>query len=484
MRYLFLFVISVISIVSCTSSSKAEKKEISVKKTVLEEDKTDYVTGIDLKEIKERGVLKVLTIHSPSSYFIYKGKSFGFEYELLQNFADEIGVKFKVVKVHNLNEVIPMLCRGEGDLIAQGLTITKDRKKIVDFTDFYYLTQQVLVQRKPDKWWNMHQDKIDKQLIKDVVGLIGDTVTIRKESSYYKRIQNLNSELGGTIHVEFIDGSYSTEEIIKMVSDGKIKYTIADNNIAEINKSYYSNLDVSTKISLSQRVAWTVRKDSPELKEAANKWLKKIKKSGYYNIVYKKYFGNKRRFKKVMKSDYYSVKSDKISEYDKIIKRYSKNIGWDWRLVSSVVYQESRFNHHAVSWVGASGLMQLMPSTAKELGVKNNTPEENIKAGTKYLSNIFNKFRNVEDTIQRIKFTLASYNCGFGHIIDAQKLAKKYGEDENSWDNGVSDFILKLSEPKYYNQDIVKYGYVRGIEPYTYVEEIFDRFENYKQFIE
>ena len=479
MRIFSLLVFSLTFLFSCNSSEKQVGNTSSVNgESINIDDQNIY--NFDIEQIKERGILKALTVHSQSGYFLYKGKSMGFEYELLQNFAKSIGVKFKVVKVKDMDEMIPMLKRGEGDIIAHGLTVTNERKREISFTNYYNLTHQVLVQRKPNKWWQMRQDHIDKILVKDVVELIGDTVSVRKESAYYERIGNLIKELGDTIYVDIVDGSYDTEGIIKMVSEGTIKYTIADNNIAEINKSFYSNLDISTPVSLSQRIAWSVRKDSPELKNSINKWIKEIKRSGYYNIIYKKYFKNRNQFKKRMKSDYSSLKSGKISKYDDIIKQYAEPLHWDWRLVSSVIYQESRFDHNVKSWVGAQGLMQLMPSTARELGVKNNTPRENIKAGTKYLNTIYNRFDNVPDSIQRIKFTLASYNCGYGHVLDAQRLAEIINKDKNSWDNGVGDALVLLSKPKYYNKKGIKYGYVRGIEPYKYVNEIFERYENYK----
>ena len=482
MRNLSLLVISFLVLTSCNSGEK-KVKDTHVDEIEELEEEYDYV--FDLEQIKERGVLKALTVHSPSSYFLYKGKSMGFEYELLQNFADDIGVKFKVVKVNNLDDMIPMLKRGEGDIIAHGLTVTNERKESITFTDYYNLTHQVLVQRKPHNWWQMRQDDIDNKLIKDVTDLIGETVSIRKESAYYERVKNLIQEIGDTIFIDFIDGSYSTEEIIKMVSDGDVKHTIADNNIADINKSYYSNLDISTQVSLSQRVAWSVRKDSPNLEDAVNKWLKGIKRSGYYNIIYTKYFKNRRQFKKRMKSDFSSLKTTgRISEYDDVVKKYSKLINWDWRLVSSIVYQESRFDHHAKSWVGAGGLMQLMPGTARELGMKNSSASENIRVGTKYLNQIYNKFTNVTDSIQRVKLTIASYNCGFGHVVDAQRLAEINKKDKHSWDNGVGESLVKLSHPKYYNLKGIKYGYVRGLEPYNYVNEIFDRFENYADLVE
>ena len=127
--------------------------------------------------------------------------------------------------------------------------------------------------------------------------------------------------------------------------------------------------------------------------------------------------------------------------------------------------------------------MQLMPSTARELGVTNsNDPEQNIKAGIKYLNRMYGYWESIPDSIQRIKFSMASYNCGYGHVKDAQNLAKKYDKDTLNWDDGVDEFVLNLSKRKYFNDPVVNYGYARGSEPYNYIIEIFNRYENYKTF--
>ncbi|MGK0236173.1 MAG: membrane-bound lytic murein transglycosylase F, partial [Psychroserpens sp.] len=170
---------------------------------------------------------------------------------------------------------------------------------------------------------------------------------------------------------------------------------------------------------------------------------------------------------------------------DGLIKKYSQPLNWDWRLVASQIYQESKFDPRVSSWASASGLMQIMPKTAEELGVTNRSdPEQSIKGGTKYLKQIWEHFDDITDTIQRTKFTLASYNCGLYHVIDAQNLAEIKGLKKDIWDDNVETIILKLSKPKYYNHPKVKYGYVRGLEPYNYVRQIFERYQHYIQFIE
>jgi membrane-bound lytic murein transglycosylase F len=176
--------------------------------------------------------------------------------------------------------------------------------------------------------------------------------------------------------------------------------------------------------------------------------------------------------------------TEEISPYDDLIQTHAENIDWDWRLVASLIYQESRFDPNNSSWANAKGLMQLMPETAEELGVKDRSdPVQSIKGGTKYLNQIWKSFENITDSIQRTKFTMASYNCGLYHVKDAQKLATDRGLDALVWDDNVEDMILALSHPKNYNDPIIKYGYVRGEEPYNYVNQIFERYAHYTQFI-
>ena len=304
-------------------------------------------------------------------------------------------------------------------------------------------------------------------------------------TDYAERIKNLENEIGADIPVAHINGNVTTDEIIKMVVDGEIKRTVADHNIASINKTYYPILNIDTRVSFSQRIAWAVRQNSPDLLKAINKWINKEKKSDDYYVIYNKYFKNTRSNRSRIKSDFYSKNSNKISKYDDIIKENASELGWDWRFLSSQVYQESRFDPTAESWAGATGLIQLMPATAKEVGVSNNyNPEENIRGGVKYLDRMRDNFEAVEDSIQKVKFTLAAFNCGAGHVYDAMRLAEKHGKNPNIWDENVEEYILNLKDKKYYLDDVVRHGFVRGREPYNYVRDIFLRYEHYKKFIE
>jgi len=474
----FIYILIIVLLAACGENRNAEESE-------GDQDITQEVEIRDLEKIKEDGKLRVLITYSSTSYFLYKGQPLGFEYELLERLAAHLGLELDLIVADDLDAQFDKLVNGDIDLVADGMTITQDRKERVNFTDYLYLVKQVLVQKKPDNWRRLSWSNLQKQLIHDPIELIGDTVTVRKSSSYYERLVNLSDEIGGEIIVDTtISGDISTDEIIKMVAEGKIKYTVADDNLAKINSSYYPNLDISVQVSFSQRIAWAVNKNAPELLNAINEWIEMERKRTDYYVIYNKYFKNKRRFKRRIKSDYYSINNNQISQYDDLIKKYASELGWDWRLLASQVYQESKFIPHAESWTGAKGLMQVMPATAKELGITDKSDQEqSLRGGTDYLQHLYDRFPEIPDSLNRVKLTLAAYNCGYQHVVDAQRLAEAEGLNKNVWSGNVEEMLLALSYPKNYRKDIVKYGYVRGIEPVTYVNQIFERYEHYKKFI-
>ncbi len=472
LRYLFFILLLALTSCGLFRDRKAGKeKELKLKH--------------DLPQILDDGVLKVITSYSGTSYFLYKGQPMGYEYDLLKRFARHLGVELNIIVSNNLDTMFYQLGEGNVDLIAHGLTITNERKKKVTFSDYLYLTHQVLVQRKPENYRKMKWSEVQASLVHDAIELIGDTVSVSANTSYFSRLANLSEEIGGEIHIDTLPGDLSTDKIIEMVANGEIKYTVADNNIASINASYYPELDIRVPISFSQRMAWALRPQSKELEKALNDWINEMKDGVEYYVIYNKYFKNERDFRRRENSDFYSLNNNRVSAYDELIQASADTLGWDWRLMAAMVFQESKFNPELESWAGAKGLMQLMPGTAERFGVKDRTdPVQSMDAATKILELLWGRFEEIPDSVQRIKFTMAAYNCGYGHVEDARNLAKLDKLDPDTWDKNVEESILKLSYPENYNKSVVKYGYVRGVEPYTYVKEVFARYENYTLFLE
>lgn len=424
----------------------------------------------DLAQIKDSGELVVLTLYSSTSYFIYRGQDMGFQYELSEQFAKSLGVKLRVEVANNVPDMIKKLLAGEGDIIAYNLPITKEWKDSLTYCGEEVITHQVIVQRNNGK----------TKPLTDVTQLVGQEVYV-KPGKHYKRLVNLNNELGGGINIHLVTGdSITIEDLMSQVAQGKIAYTIADNDLARLNKTYYPNLNISLSVSFDQRASWAVRKACTQLADAADKWYAANVISPEYSASMKRYF---EIGKSIPHSPILSLKEGKISHYDHLFKKYAKEIDWDWRLLASLAYTESNFDTTAVSWAGARGLMQLMPRTARAMGVpegKEQNPEESIKAAVKYIEATDRNLQVIADKQERIYFILGSYNAGLGHINDAIALAEKYGKNKTVWRNNVENYILLKSNEEYFTDPVCKNGYFRGIETYNFVRDITERYQTYK----
>lgn len=439
----------------------------------------------DLEAIKERGKLIALTLNSSTSYFVYRGQAMGYEYELLRRFTNSIGVELEIKIIPDVNAMFDLLNKGEGDVIACNLAITKDRLKHADFSEPYNFTRQVLVQRLPDGHEKMSTKELNKHIVTSPIDLIDKRVYVNKSTSFYKRLESLQNEIGGDIDIVSVPGYIDAEELIKKVSEGDIEFTVADDNIAKLNATYYPNLDVSVQLSFPQQIAWAARTNSPELLNAINDWFEVDRKKSVYAYIYNKYFKASKETWEKFNGEYGSLKGNRISDYDEILKEYAKIIDWDWRLLAAQMYQESKFKEDALSWAGAFGLMQFMPATAAQYGINpTSPPEEQIRAAILYISWLDNYWgERIYDSDERIKFILASYNVGLGHVMDARNIALSLGFDPMVWSGNVAECILLKSNSDYYQSDLVKYGYCRGQEPYTYVKKIIYQFEHYKRVI-
>ncbi len=423
----------------------------------------------DLPQIKDSGELVALTLYSSTSYFLYRGEPMGFQYELCEQFAQSLGLRLRIEVANNPAELVQKLFRKEGDIIAYNLAVTNEWKDSVLYCGEEMITHQVIVQRN------------GKGVLKDVTELIGKEIYV-KPGKHLDRLVHLDKELGGGILIhEIPEDSITTEDLIAKVAQGEINYTICDNDIARLNRTYYPSLNINLQISFVQRSSWAVRKDEPLLAQAANEWYKANVKSRAYQASTKRYFEISKR---VAHGSILSIKDGKISHYDKLFRKYAKEINWDWKLLASLAYTESNFDTAAVSWAGAKGLMQLMPRTARAMGLpasKELNPEENIKAAVKYIAAMEKSFAFIKDSTERSSFILAAYNAGIGHVKDAMALAEKYGADPTLWKDNVEKYILLKSHEEYFNDPVCKNGYFRGTETYNFVREIKERHKIYQQ---
>lgn len=444
-----------ISFMNCTHSKKGNE---------------DFLHA-DLPQILKTDTLTAVTLYSSTSYFQYKMQPMGYEYDLINDFAESKGLKLDIKVADNEAQLIEMLESGEADVVAYPIPFSNELKSKVIYCGRAEEDCQVLVQRA---------NKGDVPL-KDVTELINKDIYVNPNTKYDERLKNLNDELGGGIHIHHIAAdSVTVEDLIEQVSKGEIPYTVSEERVAKLNKTYFWNLNVDMKISFMQRSSWVVRKSSPLLAKAIDEWASDKSGLHAYKALMKRYF---ELSKQPLETQLPEVKNGHISVYDPFFKKYSKNVGLDWQLIASIAYQESRFDPSGVSWAGAEGLMGIMPNTARALGVTPHqlkNPETGIKTGIDCLRRFRQGFSSITDPEEKLKFTLAAYNAGIGHVYDAQRLAEKYGKNPNIWDNNVAEYIRLKNDPEYYNDPVCKHGYLRGSETFAYVKEVMDRYKYYK----
>mgnify|MGYP002639779947 CR=1 FL=1 len=427
-------------------------------------DDSEFSTdGFD--SIKKRKVLRVLLRNNASSYFLYKGELLGFEYEMAKAFAKFHGLRLQVIVPPTHKELLGWLVDGKADLAIGFLEPTARRKALgIEFSEPYnYESQHIVVN--------------GKSTINKLQDLDSHTISVRKSSAYWETLTKLKQS-GSRFTLKPAPEDVETEELIKAVGSKKIDLTMADEHILDIELAKSVPVKSAFTIGEKRPQAVAIRKHNKKLINAINAFIKKNNKSEYYNVLYKKYFKSRKSILKLAKGRIHNIGENNLSPWDNITRKYAEKYGFDWRLITAQMYQESRFDPKVKSFAGAKGLMQLMPQTAKSVGVTNlEKPENSIRGGIKYMDWLRDRFDESLHVSERLWFTLAAYNAGYGHVQDAQRLASKKGWDKKRWFDNTEKAMLLLSRKDYSSK--ARYGYVDGDEPVQYVRSIRDRFEAY-----
>jgi membrane-bound lytic murein transglycosylase F len=422
---------------------------------------------LDKEGIISRGSLRVAVDNNSSSFYIYRGRRMGYEYELLLDLGKDLGVEIEFVVASDIDEAFSKLEEGRVDLIAMNVHQNEEMESFVTFTEALGTMSSVLVGREKLTSW-------------DSLGL--DTVYVRKGAAYKSQLELLKDSL----HLDFsiLEVQDHEEILLDRVFEQEVRWTVAEKNVAQTNATYYDELQLGLEVSREEPVTWAMRSSSPELLQAVNSWLVE-KKEVFIPRTYARYFLNSKNQYERTTNTYSSLGGNRISVYDEIIQENAQTLGWDWRLLAALVYKESRFDTTALSYAGAQGLLQLMPVTVERFGVTNpNDPIESLKGGVKYLQYL-DKFwmERVPETNERIKFILASYTIGQGHVEDAWRLTLKYRKNTQSWQE-VSNFLSLKSDPKYYRDAVVKSGYAKGHIAVKYVRDVLALFQSYKALVD
>jgi membrane-bound lytic murein transglycosylase F len=420
----------------------------------------------DLDAIKKRKVLRVLTRNNAATYFLYRGELVGFDYELVKRFADQKGLRLEVIVPPNRSDLLTWLAEGKGDIVAASLTATENRlARGIAFSRAYNKVSELVVTRSDDN------------KLESIEDLRGRKVVVRRSSSYWDSLQAIKAE-GIDFQIEAAPEDLETEEIINRVANGEYDLTVADSHIVNIERTWRDDIRAAFALGGTREHGWAVRQEDKNLLAAINRYFDKEYRGLFYNITYRKYFKSTKNINRFAEKRADRNPDGSLSPYDKLARRYARRYGFDWRMVVSQMYQESRFNPKAKSWVGALGLMQVMPRTARELELENlRDPETGLHAGVKYLNWLMERFEPDLAVADRTWFALASYNAGLGHVRDARRLAANMGWNSNKWFGNVERAMLLLSKKQYARA--ARYGYVRGEEPVKYVRQIRDRYQAY-----
>ena len=431
-----------------------------------------------LSRIRERGYLVALTDKNSVNYFIYKGLPMGYQLELLNSFAEYLDVPLKIITDNDVSRLFYYLDLNAGDLLALNLPVTREGKKELHFSDPFGETRMVLVQRRS----NARTGQDTARYIRSLSDFSGDTVCMRNNLLDEPVLQTFVRKTGGSIILKKIRVKNNLE-LIGLVSEQKINYAVCDENLAMVAKRFYRNIDAGLVITKLYEYGWGVSLASDSLRWMINDWLASRKKKELKRL-YLAYYNNP-RITSYFQSDYCSLNGDRLSPYDEAIRAHSKRISWDWRLLASLIYEETNFLQGQVSSRNAQGLMQLMPETAEKFGMDSSSaPSAQILAGVKYIEWIDRQLpAEIYDPREKINFILASYNVGIGRVLSAREKAGKYGKDKNRWIGNVDYYLTRKSkkEPGQL-QDTVP-GLLLYSASGGFVADILERYQHYRNLI-
>jgi membrane-bound lytic murein transglycosylase F len=377
----------------------------------------------DLPEIRQRRLLRVIALHDSDGFFLDGGEPAGFEYEVVKRFAALEGLQLEVLMAPDEAQMLDWLKRGYGDLIASRVAARVALDPQIAASRVFHFVAPAVIARD------------DHVGVRNVADLVDRDVAVLPGSIHQRLLEALAAD-GRRIGLIEAPAAATPVDLIRMVGDGAIE-------LAAIDSQYLLNARarryaVRALFSLGNDYPhrWLVRSDHRSLLDAADRFLQESFRTEFYNAVYRRYFeqGDGPR----------NDDAEIISPYDDIVRKYADRYDFDWRLVTAVMYVESRFDAAAISDAGARGLMQLMPRTAREMGFRElSGPEDAIHAGIRYMQVLRERFDAELPIADRTWFAIAAYNAGFERVEAARRLARESGLDPNRWFDNTELVILE-----------------------------------------
>ncbi len=415
-----------------------------------------------LEKIKAKKELEVVMVNGPTTYFVGAIGEEGFEYLLLKEFAEHLGVALKLHVVSTVNEAMALTKEGVGEITAGALTKTKEREEAYVFGPSYYSVKEYVI---------CHQKMIKRQEFpRSLSDLVGLKIVVGKGTSYEESLTELQKELPELLFETSVE--HSSEQLLALVAEDKIDCTVVDSNIFLVNNRYYPALRKAFSISDNKKLAWILREGGKGLNENLIAWLSKLECSGQMAQLKDHYYSSAQQFNYVNISVFHKRLKSRLPKYKELFMKAGAKYDIPWTLLAAQSYQESHWDRLAKSPTGVRGMMMLTLPTAKEMGVKYRlNATQSVYGGAKYYAQLLERVSPDVQGVERYKFAYAAYNVGMGHLIDARALARKLGKDPNRWKD-LKTVLPLLSQRKYYKD--LKYGYARGQEPVDYVEAIYE----------
>jgi membrane-bound lytic murein transglycosylase F len=410
-----------------------------------------------LDQVLETGELRIVTRNSPTSYTISPDGPTGPEYDLVQAFADDLGVALVVQSVNSVSEILPRLLSGEAHMAAAGLSVTDARREYLHFGHAY--------------------DSVDVHLIyklgtgrpREIDDILDRSLEVMASTSHVDILETLKVDYPTLAWSENAD--VEAAELLTKVAMGEIDLTVADSPDFNIQRHFYPDLRIALDLQIDDPIAWAFPKGNGDtLLARADEFIISADRSGMLARVHDRYYGHTKKYDYVGTRNFIRHYESRLPRYRAMFEAAGAEVGMDWRLLAAIGYQESHWRANAVSPTGVRGIMMLTEATADYLGLEDRTdPESSIFGGARYF---VRQTERVADTVSepdRTWMALAAYNVGFNHIKDVRLIVEWQGGDPDSWIDISAALPLK-AQKKWYSQ--LPYGYARGWEPVLYVNNI------------
>lgn len=409
-----------------------------------------------LEQIRALGELRVVTRNSPTAYYLGASGPEGPEYDLVRQFAAELGVALYIYSVPGFADIRDQIASGRAHLAAAGLSINDAWGDAIAFGPAYQQVRQHVIYR---------QGRPKPRSLHDING---SHLEVSADSAQSETLRRVRDHFPDLAWVERSRGD--SLELLGDVAEGTIDHTIADSTEFALGRNFHESVRVGFDLMAGESLAWAMNARDASLREQVAGFFADITRSGRLATVLDRYYGKSDRYEFVGPRSFLRHVQTRLPRYRQWFEEAATGVGEDWRLIAAIGYQESHWDPDAVSPTGVRGLMMLTLNTARQLGVKNRRdPQQSIFGGARYYAMVRAKIPKRIPDPDRTWLALAAYNVGYGHVEDARVLAQMHRRNPDSWQD-VRAFLPLLAQKYWYTR--TKHGYARGWEPVRYVDNI------------